>query len=393
MSQRIKIAYVDHAAEVGGGAEEALVDLLRFIDRERFEPILIVAERTDWLRNVDLDGVAIHHVFDPDAELFGKSRQSLGRFRNTASSLAMSIKPVRRIARAIRESGADIVHTNSLKAHMLGGMAARLTSRRLIWDVRDILETGAAKRMLLWAAGLCKPHIVAMSGAVAENLSAARRPFTVVHGGRSPEHYVADGSPEAVAAELGLGPEHEKLAVVARLTPWKGHMLLLDAFASIHRERPQARLLVIGDTTFWEESYRDDLKKRAAKIGCADAVLWLGFRDDVATILAMSDMLVLPSFYEPFGIVIVEAMLAGKPVIAMDSGGPPEIVSDGETGIIAKTGSAGHLADAIASLLEDPARLRAMGEAGRQRAITHFDIRQAVRKIETIYEEMMNGSR
>ncbi|MEN6549507.1 MAG: glycosyltransferase family 4 protein [Armatimonadia bacterium] len=386
--QRCKIAYLDHATDVGGGAEEALVDLLRFVDRERFQPVLIVAERSDWLRNVDLAGVEVIRYFPESEEILERSRDTLGEVRSNLRSLRHSLRPVRELVHLLRRHKVDIVHTNSLKTHVLGGLAARWARKPLIWDVRDILDPGPARKLLLSVARLTHPHIVAMSGAVAKFLAPARCATTVVHGGRSPEHFVqAEPSPE-LRAELGLTEDNEVISVIARLTPWKGHMVLLDAFRAVHVERPQARLLVVGAPTFWEETYLRELQERAEALGCAEAVRWLGFRDDIPQILALCDMMVLPSFYEPFGIVIVEAMIAGKAVIVCDSGGPPEIVEDGVTGLVVPTQKVGPLADAMVELLSDPERLRKMGQAGRQRALDQFDIRHAVRKIEAIYDQI-----
>lgn len=393
MMKRLKVAYLDHAADVGGGAEEALVDLLRFVDRSRIEPVLIVAERTDWLRGVALEDLEIVRLFPESEELLERSRDTLGHVGSNLRSLKASIAPVRQVARELTRHQVDIVHTNSLKTHVLGGLAARLARKPLVWDVRDILEPGPARKLLLRVARLTRPHIVAMSGAVAQFLEPAHCPTTVVHGGRSPEHFVKAEPSAKLRAELDLTAENEVLTVIARLTPWKGHMVLLDAFRAVQVERPQARLLVVGAPTFWEETYLDELKERARELGCAEAIRWVGFRDDIPALLALSDAMVLPSFSEPFGIVIVEAMIAGKPVVVCDSGGPPEIVEAGVTGLIVPTQKVGPLADALLELLGNPVRARQMGEAGRRRALEHFDIRVAVRKIEALYDQIMERGR
>jgi glycosyltransferase involved in cell wall biosynthesis len=194
-----------------------------------------------------------------------------------------------------------------------------------------------------------------------------------------------------IKAMLGLAEDDEVITVIARLTPWKGHMVLLDAFRAVHAERPRARLLVIGAPTFWEETYLHELQERAEELGCAQDIRWLGFRSDIPQLLGLSDMMVLPSFKEPFGIVVVEAMIAAKPVIVCDSGGPPEIVEDGVTGFIVPTAKVGPLADAMLELLGNPERARQMGAAGRERALTHFEIRVGVRKIEELYQQIMDG--
>jgi len=388
-SRRLRVAYLDHAVEVGGGAEEALVDLLRFVDRDLVEPRLIVAERTDWLRDVDLAEDEIVRFFPESGEVLERSRDTLGDSRSNLRSLRRSLGPVRGLAHLLRRHHVDIVHTNSLKTHVLGGLAARMARKPLVWDVRDILDPGPARRLLLRVARFTRPHIIAMSAAVGRFLEPAHCPTSVVHGGRSPEHFRQVPASDALRAELGLTRDNEVVTVIARLTPWKGHMVLLDAFRAVHVERPQARLLVVGAPTFWEETYLTELQERAAQLGCAEAIRWTGFRDDIPAILSLTDVMVLPSFNEPFGIVIVEAMIAGKPVIVCDSGGPPEIVEDGVTGLIVPTRKVGPLADALVTLLSDPVRAHEMGRRGRKRAVEHFDIRRSVRDIEDIYRQIM----
>ena len=389
MADRIRVAYLDHAADVGGGAEEALVDLLRFVDRDLVEPRLIVADRTDWLRGVDVAEDQIVRFFPESEEILERSRDTLGDSRSNLRSFGRSVGPVRQLARLLKRERVDLVHTNSLKTHVLGGLAARMARKPLIWDVRDILDPGPARRLLLNVARLSRPHIIAMSAAVGRFLEPAHCPTTVVHGGRSPEHFRQVPPSDALRAELGLTPDNEVITVIARLTPWKGHMVLLDAFRAVHVEHPQARLVVVGAPTFWEETYLTELQERAAYLGCAEAIRWTGFRDDIPDILALTDIMVLPSFSEPFGIVIVEAMVAGKPVIVCDSGGPPEIVEDGVTGLIVPTRKVGPLADAIVELLSHPCRAQEMGRRGRERAVEHFDIRRSVRQIEDIYRQIM----
>ncbi|NPV46616.1 MAG: glycosyltransferase family 4 protein [Armatimonadetes bacterium] len=389
----VRVAYIDHASEVGGGAEEALADLLRFVDRDRVQPILLVAQRTDWLRDVDLSGIDVHRLFATAPAVLQRSRDTLGHLGADLQSARASLGPVWQLASAVRRTRADIVHTNSLKTHVLGGIAAWLSRTPLVWDVRDILDPGPARQLLQRVAKLTRPHIIAMSGAVAEYLSPTGRPVTVIHGGRSPDHFPCCNPSPELRAKLGLSPEDEVCAVVARLTPWKGHMVLLDAFAAVHRERPRARLLVVGAPTFWESTYEQELRDRADRLGIGEATVFTGFRADIPQLLAVSDIMVLPSRQEPFGIVIVEAMLAGKPVVVCDTGGPPEIVVHGETGLVVPTWQVGPLADAVCALLGDPQTAQRMGRAGRLRALEHFDVRQAVRKVEAVYDQVLAARR
>ena len=387
-STPFRVAYVDHACDIGGGAQEALLDILRYADRRIVQPVLLHAEGAQWLRDVDLNTLETRVVF-PAAEAFpGQSRDDLGSLWRRASGAAQSLQPVRRIRRALAECRVDIVHTNTLKCHILGGLAARLAGKPLIWDVRDILEAGAARSVLLAVAKRTRPHVVAMSSAVADSLASARCETTVVLGARPLDKYSPDAPDDQLRAAIGIEPTDKVLSVIARLTPWKGHTTLLEAFASVLPQEPAARLLVIGDTGFWESDYRDTLERLAEQLGCADAVRWLGFREDITELLALTDVVVLPSHNEPFGLVLIEAMAANKPVIATNTAGPLEIVASGATGLLVEHGDARQLADAMLELLGDPDRARTMGQAGRKRAEKLFDISRLMQQLYGVYETL-----
>jgi glycosyltransferase involved in cell wall biosynthesis len=224
---------------------------------------------------------------------------------------------------------------------------------------------------------------------VAESLAEAGCDTTVVLGARPMDKYVPLPPDQKLREAIGLKTGDKVLSVVARLTPWKGHQTLLDAFRRVLDDEPDARLLVIGDAGFWTDDYTADLHRQAEDLGCAEAVYWLGFREDIPQLLALTDVMVLPSKDEPFGIVLVEAMAAGKPVIATRTGGPLDIVTEGVTGLLVEAGDAGQLADAILQLLGDPERAAAMGRAGRKRAEEHFDISRVLTQLYDVYDKML----
>jgi len=389
----IRVAYLDHAGDIGGGAQEALLDILRYLDRDVVEPVLLHAERAEWLREVDLSGITCRAVFPASARVLEHSRDELAGLGARLSGMWQSIRPVRELRRAILEEDVDIVHTNTLKCHVLGGLAAKWAKKPLVWDVRDILEPGAARSLLLRVAKITRPHLVAMSAAVAESLADAHCDTTVVLGARPVAKYRPRPPDEKLREELGLQPGAKVLSVIARLTPWKGHQILLRALREVLQQEPAARLLVIGDTGFWESDYKETLQKQAEALGCAEAVRWLGFREDVPELLALTDVVVLPSRDEPFGMVLIEAMAAEKPVIATRAAGPMEIVEEGITGLLIEHGNEGELAGAIVELLGEPDRAEAMGKAGRHRAVELFDISRLINQLYEVYETVSRSRR
>jgi glycosyltransferase involved in cell wall biosynthesis len=169
------------------------------------------------------------------------------------------------------------------------------------------------------------------------------------------------------------------LAVIAQLTPWKGQAEAVEMARLLRRERPRLRLLLVGSakftapgTRFDNASYARRLAQRVDAEGLQETVRLLGEREDVPQIMAALDLLLLPSWREAFGRVAAEAMAVGVPVLATDVGGPAEIVRDGVDGLHVDVTDRAALAAALVSLLRDSDRRRAMGEAGRVRALECF---------------------
>jgi glycosyltransferase involved in cell wall biosynthesis len=163
------------------------------------------------------------------------------------------------------------------------------------------------------------------------------------------------------------------LGTVGRLQRWKRVELAIEALPLVLAQKPDARLEVLGDAgPGIDAGYPDELRALASRLGLEGAVRFRGHVDDVRSELRSLDVLVHCAEGEPFGLVLVEAMLESVPVVAPDSGGPREIVRDGVDGLLVDVTDHAHLAQAVLTLLRDPEERRRMGEAGRARALEHF---------------------
>ena len=391
-AQPARVAYVDHASDIGG-AEKSMLDIIERLNRERYEPLLFCAEDAEWLEGADLDGVGIDRLFKPGG-ILTRSRDEIGDAAVYGDpDVREALKLAGALYRRFRYWRPEIVHTNTLKAHMIGGAAAWLSRRRLVWHLRDILDEGNALDWLLKAARRCRPKIIAISNAVRDSLRGADVDVSVIHNGTDLTAFHPRDSRAETRRELGLDETHVAICAVGRLTPWKGHRELLRGFASAAGQVPNARLIVVGDCAFWEDSYDSELKSLAASLGVAELVNWLGFRRDVPEILAACDVFALVSVDEPFGRVFVEAMASELPAIGTRTGGVPEIVVDGEIGRLVEPGDIGALASAIVTLCRDGDVRRRMGKAGRARAMDEFNVDRTADRVQAVYEELLDGSR
>ncbi len=179
-----------------------------------------------------------------------------------------------------------------------------------------------------------------------------------------------------IRAEFGVPPERSLIAIMSRLFPWKGHSLLLKALAEVKRSGRNFTLLIVGEddprATPGGGSYSAELHRLVAEFGLTDQVVFTGFRTDASAIMAACDIYAMPTFEEPCAVVFLEAMALAKPVVSLHSGGVPEVVQDGTTGLLSLPEDDEALARNISRLIDDEALRRALGMRGRTRLLQHF---------------------
>ena len=408
-----RILYIDHTAKMSGG-EIALLHLVENLDVCRFEPIVALSADGPLREKLEAAGIETHVLPISDSVLETR-KDSLGlstllRLRDGA--LVGSY--VWALARFIRWHRIDLVHTNSLKADILGGFAARLTGTPLLWHVRDRIDEDYLPPPIVWLfrrlSHWLPNYVIANSQSTLETLHFKKVDRTaavysgieiatrvlVVHDGveRTPLQIpiVYDGPHSAGMTTVIAPPKIETpvLGLVGRISSWKGQHIFLRAAAIVHERFPQVRFQIIGSALFNEEAYEQEIRDLTASLGLESCVEFLGFRNDIPKVVADLTVLVHASVTaEPFGQVIVEGMVAEKPVIATDGGGAKEIVVNGNTGLLVPMGDVAAMAEAILFLLDNPETAREMGRRGRQRANELFSIERTARKIESVYDDIL----
>jgi glycosyltransferase involved in cell wall biosynthesis len=187
-------------------------------------------------------------------------------------------------------------------------------------------------------------------------------------------------------ARLGLPAEGEVIGAVGRLVAQKGHIELVRALAWLGDRFPKARVVLIGDGEL-----REAIAGEARRLGVAERVDSLGWRRDAAACMPAFDVFAQPSHWEGFGLVLLEAMAAGVPIVASRASAIPEVVEEGVTGLLVPPGDADALAGALATVLADPERARAMGAAGRARLEARFGVERMARETVAVYDRAVAG--
>ena len=380
-----------HASAALYGSDKVLLNLVRgFASGGEWQPLVLLPEDGPLRAALADSGVEVHVV--PLAKI---SRAMFGR----TDPLALW-RELRRAGRAIDSAVAGravhLVYSNTV-AVLGGAWWARRQRCPHLWHVHEIILNPALVR---W--GL--PRVVqALSKRVISNsnqtqgwlLQQAPRlagRASVVHNGIAP---MAIATPEQVAdfrAAVGAGPDELVVTLAGRLSHWKGQGLLLEA-ASLLRQEGRARQLrfaIVGDTVPGHEAIRLDLLDQVRRLGLSDRVRLLPFTTAIHTVWRGTDVAVVPSTQpEPFGLVAIEAMACGVPVVAAGHGGLLDIIEPERSGLLFEPRSVGALADALARLA-DSADLRArLGAAGAARQATHFTVQAQVAQTLALCREML----
>lgn len=352
---RLRVVYVDHCARPSGG-ELALARLLGALDVEAH---VVLGEDGPLVPLLEATG-AVVHLLELDPRVRDQRRNRLG-----ALPLGQAVRSgayALRLAQVIRRLKPDLVHTNSLKAALYGGMAARLTGVPVVWHVHDRIApdylSPPAVRLMRAAARALPAAAITNSFATSATLRLKAKPTVVI-----PSPVAVDG----VGAQRSPG-EALRVGMIGRLAPWKGQDLFLRAFASAFGDGTE-QAVVVGGALFGEEAYEEGLHVLARELGLGGRVDFRGFRADVGAELDGLDVVVHASILpEPFGQVVVEAMAAGRPVVAPDAGGPAEILSHGFDGLLYPIGDEQALARALKQLAVDADLRQRLGAAARRSA-------------------------
>jgi glycosyltransferase involved in cell wall biosynthesis len=236
--------------------------------------------------------------------------------------------------------------------------------------------------------------VFGISRFVTEKVVATGTPRERVHtvlNGIDPSRWDPDIDGSAIRREFGVPGDAPLLASVSRLFGYKGQRELLRALARVRREVADVWLLIVGADVpeLHAGSFTEELKTLARELQVSDRVVFTGERSDIPPIMAACDVFSLPSFEEPFGLVYLEAMAMRRPVVAVHSGGTPEVVEQGLSGLLSPVNDVDALASNIVTLLQDPALRARMGAYGRSRVLAYFNAQRMARDAGEAYKAIL----
>jgi glycosyltransferase involved in cell wall biosynthesis len=389
-AQAPRVLAIDQSG-VLGGAELSLLEIVKAL-RARVEVVLF--DDGPFRTALDAAGVNVR-VLDS-----GALREV--RKQGRTPPLGQALKGVAALVRATvaRARAADVIYANTQRAMVIGALAGRLARRPVVWHLRDIVSAehfgGKQLRIIKWCAKLGLAHVIANSAASARAFAELTRfdekRIDVVFNGiaAAPFDALRHVPVATLRARLKLPQDAFLVGSFSRLARWKGQHVLLEAMVL----NPHMHAVLVGAALFGEDVYERELRAFVATHRLGGRVHFLGFQHDIAACMCAVDAVAHTSITpEPFGRVIVEGMLAQRPVVAARAGGVLEIVEDGVNGVLCEPGDAHGLADVLAELRSDTVLRERLVNNGYETALGRFGTATYVTGVERILKRVAGAGK
>jgi glycosyltransferase involved in cell wall biosynthesis len=387
----MRVLAVDQSG-VLGGAELSLLEVMKTM-RGTNETVLF----DDGPFRIALEAAGVK-VDVLDGAALGTLSKEGGMKRPGAGMIGGVMGLVRGTLAKSRNS--DVIYVNTQRAMVVGAIAGLISRRPVVWHLRDIVSPehfGKAQLTIIkWCTKLMLERVIANSTASAAALTALTRMkedrLDVVFNGISAEPFteLESVAQHELRARFGLPQDTFLVGSFSRLARWKGQHILLEALL----EAPEMHAVLVGAALFGEDAYEAELRAYVLEHGLADRVHFLGFQHDIAACMKAVDVVAHTSISpEPFGRVIIEGMLAKRPIVAARAGGVTDIVKDRENGILCTPGDVRSLADALGELSADAGLRNRLVEQGYANAISRFGTERYVESVQKILSDVARKSR
>jgi len=391
--QPVRVLFMDHVPRMSG-AEQSLAELVIGLKGGPVEPVVAVPADGPLAAELRAHGVLVRQV-PMSRTLLETSRATLARTPLIALvRLTAFLAAAWRTWRLIREVRPHVVHTNTLKTHLIAVLPCRLARVPLIWHLRDILPVGWLRRAITMI-GQAASVIIVPSRAVAEPFRGSRvyRKLRLIPNGVRVEEFAEAAKDRSLREMMGVTNGDPVIGIVGRLAPWKGQDVFLRAAAMLAARHPRAHFAVIGAVLFPENDipFERALHQMTLQLGISDRVSFLGWQPAPEAMAAIDVFVHASQEPEPFGRAIVEAMASGKPVVAAAGGAVEEILPPA-AGFIVPPARPELLADALDRLLEDRKLRTRMGKAGGSIAASFFPVERTVGSVGQLYRGLAVGA-
>lgn len=390
--KRINICFLLGGRE-GGGMAASTLELIKRIDRERFNVRILFCEEgpyTARIRNAGFDCDLLNTSWPPRFRYYsnnGIKRDWIGIMQ----FLPWLLKNVKKFNDYIRQNHIDIVHTNYKHFHLIAGISCKLSKIKCVWHWRGVVKSSWVKHFGKMIKKLTSSYAwsIANSKATYDSvLPLTGNNVEVIYNG---VEISASNQTQKLHKLLNLHQDVKIIGMVGSLNPIKGHLYFLEAAGILCPKYSNIHFVYIGgQTAAGQQTYHETLLEKRKQLGLENRIHFLGHRDDATELVCDFDIATVCTLPpgEGFGLVIVEAMAKGIPVISSDEGAAGEIIENNVSGILIPSANSNLLANSIEILLSDEEKRKKIGQAGLEACRKNFDIRQTIRKVENIYDRL-----
>lgn len=377
----MNILFINHMGFLGGG-EKSMLTLMQGLRDEGNHQISLLAQPGELItRARELGFIVFEYPFSG----IRRTLNPVTWFRGLIK-LGMGISNIQKI---ISGNNIDIVHANSLKSAIMGGMGAHQAGAQLVFHTRDFLPAGIWRGVLInWAYRLSDRIIVNSKAVSIIYGKDPKQKVSVVYNYVDPPIMSAGKNPGSIRIENGCPVNALLLGYSGRLHPAKGLETLLTGFSQILKLMPEAILWIVGGTMPGEEQYLENIKSITREMAIAGSVKFFGWRDDALDLMSCFDLLVVPSQKEPFGRVTVEAMMLGIPVVATASGGTLEIIEDNKTGLLFDPGNSRQMSEKCLEVINDPEKTKEMTRLAKSEVERKFGAKNYIDGVQRVYDSL-----
>lgn len=384
MSKPYKVLYITKLVELGGG-EKSLLFTVEKLDKNIFQPTVLCHKRGSLTFELEKRNIKVA-IFT-----FGVAKKLLGFVP------IISITSIIKFWNLLIREEIDLVHSNCFSSVVFASIPTKLLKIPLVWTVHGWTSGGGIQGYLI---NFFVDKILTVSNAVRKFILKSNRiaseKVETVFLGVNLEEYSNINKTDKIGKEFGIDKTSPLIGIIGRFQHVKGHYYFFKAAKNIKKECPQSKFMIVGTRIFDRKSdkgYPEEIKKWTNEFGLENDIIYTGFRSDIPDILSALDVLVLPSLRESFGLVLVEAMAAGIPVLATRCGGPEDIIEDNVSGLLVPVKHSGALSKAVLFLLKNREKTNEMVSIAKKRVKQLFNVDLQTKRIESIYDELISDKK
>ncbi len=376
MAGRRKVLWLIKGLNIGG-AEKLLSMSLPFLDRDTFDYQVV-------------------YLFKNMNDLVLKFEQAGIPVSCLNMEKVYDLRVIFKLSRLLRKQNIDILHTHLPYAGIVGRLAAKLagvkaivsTEHGIMESYHPITRLGNILTLPLNRATIAVSQAAARS-ILRYKITRPAKIKIIYNAINLKDTQSVQQEPVLIKKSLGIDGHSLVVGTVSNIRPEKGHQYLLEAARLVLEQRPEVNFVIVGRERAMEDLVR--LEEQAKRCGIRDRIIFTGYRPDALQIMVAFDVFVLPSIWEAFAVVLMEAMALGKPIVATNVGGIPEAIDEGVNGFLVPPRDPGQLALRILALLRDDTLRKRMGEEGRKKVHHRFSIEHMVKEVEQIYLSVLKG--